>query len=279
MNEKSSSPSREKGSSDRSESNETNKNLIETNKQLLEINEQLKIQHRKLQDFIDIAAHELRTPIMPIIGYADILREEIGERKEIKGIIYNARKLEQLAENILDSTKIENQTLKLNTEQINLKDILIEMVQDYENQNITKEKYEIKLLYEPKDIFLEADKLRLSRVISNLLNNANYFTKKGNITITTTEIKNNDNDNTKLEQKEQVLVSIKDTGPGISPVIIQKLFSKFISTASSGTGLGLFVSRNIIKAHGGEIWAENNPDGEGATFSFRIPKIHYSMGS
>jgi signal transduction histidine kinase len=276
MNEKSSSPSREKGSSDRSESNETNKNLIETNKQLLEINEQLKIQHRKLQDFIDIAAHELRTPIMPIIGYADILREEIGERKEIKGIIYNARKLEQLAENILDSTKIENQTLKLNTEQINLKDILIEMVQDYENQNITKEKYEIKLLYEPKDIFLEADKLRLSRVISNLLNNANYFTKKGNITVTTTEIKNNDNDNTKLEQKEQVLVSIKDTGPGISPVIIQKLFSKFISTASSGTGLGLFVSRNIIKAHGGEIWAENNPDGEGATFSFRIPKIQRS---
>jgi signal transduction histidine kinase len=276
MNEKSSSPSREKGSSDRSESNETNKNLIETNKQLLEINEQLKIQHRKLQDFIDIAAHELRTPIMPIIGYADILREEIGERKEIKGIIYNARKLEQLAENILDSTKIENQTLKLNTEQINLKDILIEMVQDYENQNITKEKYEIKLLYKPKDIFLEADKLRLSRVISNLLNNANYFTKKGNITITTTEIKNNDNDNTKLEQKEQVLVSIKDTGPGISPVIIQKLFSKFISTASSGTGLGLFVSRNIIKAHGGEIWAENNPDGEGATFSFRIPKIQGS---
>ena len=168
---------------------------------------------------------------MPIIGYADILREEIGERKEIKGIIYNARKLEQLAENILDNTKIENQTLKLITEQINLKDILIEMVQDYENQNITKEKYEIKLLYEPKDIFLEADKLRLSRVISNLLNNANYFTKKGNITITTTEIKNNDNDNTKLEQKEQVLVSIKDTGPGISPVIIQKLFSKFISTA------------------------------------------------
>jgi signal transduction histidine kinase len=276
MNEKSSSPSREKGSSDRSESNETNKNLIETNKQLLEINEQLKIQHRVLQDFIDIAAHELRTPIMPIIGYADILREEIGERKEIKGIIYNARKLEQLAENILDSTKIENQTLKLNTEQINLKDILIEMVQDYENQNITKEKYEIKLLYKPKDIFLEADKLRLSRVISNLLNNANYFTKKGNITITTTEIKNNDNDNTKLEQKEQVLVSIKDTGPGISPVIIQKLFSKFISTASSGTGLGLFVSRNIIKAHGGEIWAENNPDGEGATFSFRIPKIQGS---
>jgi signal transduction histidine kinase len=276
MNEKSSSPSREKGSSDRSESNETNKNLIETNKQLLEINEQLKIQHRKLQDFIDIAAHELRTPIMPIIGYADILREEIGERKEIKGIIYNARKLEQLAENILDSTKNQNQTLKLNTEQINLKDILIEMVQDYENQNITKEKYEIKLLYEPKDIFLEADKLRLSRVISNLLNNANYFTKKGNITITTTEIKNNDNDNTKLEQKEQVLVSIKDTGPGISPVIIQKLFSKFISTASSGTGLGLFVSRNIIKAHGGEIWAENNPDGEGATFSFRIPKIQGS---
>src|SRR5437763_929539 len=167
MNEKSSSSSQEKGSSDKSEFNETNKNLIEINKQLLETNEQLKIQNKKLQDFIDIAAHELRTPIMPIMGYAEVLREDIGERKEIKGIIYNARKLEQLAENILDSTKIENQTLKLNKE-------------------------------------------------------------------------------------------------------------KFISTASSGTGLGLFVSRNIIRAHGGEIWAENNPDGEGAIFSFRIPKIQGS---
>src|SRR4051812_42271623 len=117
MNEKSSSSStQEKGSSDKSGFNETNKNLIE-------INERLKIQNRKLQDFIDIAAHELRTPIMPIIGYADILREDIGERKEIKGIIYNARKLEQLAENILDSTKIENQTLTLNKEQFNLKDL------------------------------------------------------------------------------------------------------------------------------------------------------------
>jgi signal transduction histidine kinase len=257
MNEKSSSSSQEKGSLDKSEFNETNKNLIEINKQLLETNEQLKIQNKKLQDFIDIAAHELRTPIMPIMGYAEVLREDIGERKEIKGIIYNARKLEQLAENILDSTKIENQTLKLNKEQFNLKDMILDMIQDYENQNITKEKYDIKLLYEPKDIFLEADKLRLSRVISNLLNNAIYFIEK-------------------LEQKQQVLVKIKDTGPGISPMILQKLFSKFISTASSGTGLGLFVSRNIIRAHGGEIWAENNPDGEGAIFSFRIPKIQGS---
>jgi signal transduction histidine kinase len=276
MNEKSSSSSQEKGSSNKAEFNDTNKNLIEINKQLLEVNEQLKIQNRKLQDFIDIAAHELRTPIMPIIGYADILREDIGEKKEITGIIYNARRLEQLAENILDSTKIENQTLKLNKEQFNLNDMILDMVQDYENQNITKEKNGIKLLYEPKDIFLEADKLRLSRVISNLLNNAIHFTKNGNITITTKETKTNDNDNTKLEQKEQVLVSIKDTGPGIPSILLQKLFSKFISTASSGTGLGLFVSKSIIKAHGGEIWAENNPDGEGATFSFRIPKIQVS---
>jgi signal transduction histidine kinase len=276
MNEKSSSSSQEKGSSNKAEFNDTNKNLIEINKQLLEVNEQLKIQNRKLQDFIDIAAHELRTPIMPIIGYADILREDIGEKKEITGIIYNARRLEQLAENILDSTKIENQTLKLNKEQFNLNDMILDMVKDYENQNITKEKYEVKLIYEPKDIFLEADKLRLSRVISNLLNNAIHFTKNGNITITTKETKTNDNDNTKLEQKEQVLVSIKDTGPGIPSILLQKLFSKFISTASSGTGLGLFVSRNIVRAHGGEIWAENNPDGEGATFSFKIPKIQGS---
>jgi two-component system, OmpR family, sensor histidine kinase VicK len=116
-----------------------------------------------------------------------------------------------------------------------------------------------------KIVFLVADKIRVGRVISNLLNNAIKFTTRGKITITTTEIKHDD-------ESREIRVSIKDTGTGLSPAIVSNLFSKFVSTDSGGTGLGLFVSRNIVEAHGGRIWAENNADRKGATFSFIIPK-------
>jgi signal transduction histidine kinase len=188
--------------------------------------------------------------------------------------------LDQLAENILDTTKIENHTLKLNKEQFNLKDMVLDIVEDHQEQIIINEKNDVKLQYEPKDILLEADKIKLGRVISNLLNNAIKFTGKGDITITTKEIKHSEgpnNKNAKLEQKHdeqgEVHVSIKDTGIGLSPIILPKLFSKFISSDSAGTGLELFVSKNIIESHGGKIEAQNNPEGRDATFSFFIPKL------
>ena len=93
--------------------------LNQSNQQLLQTIEELRAEIVKLQLFINIAAHELRTPIMPIIGYSEILQEEIGERNEIKGIIYNAKRLDQLAGNILEGTKIENQTLQLDKKQFN----------------------------------------------------------------------------------------------------------------------------------------------------------------
>jgi signal transduction histidine kinase len=216
---------------------------------------------------------------MPIVGYSEILQEEIGERKEIKGIIYNAKRLDQLAGNILEGTKIENQTLQLHKEQFNLKDILTDIIDDYDNLLAVKGRKDVKLRYEPKDILLVADKVRVGRVISNLLNNAIKFTAKGKITLNTEDIEQNELNNreTKLEQKNEqqsreIQVSIKDTGTGLSPAILQKLFSKFVSTDSGGTGLGLFVSKNIVEAHGGKIQARNNDDGKGATFSFIIPK-------
>jgi signal transduction histidine kinase len=241
------------------------KNLNESNYQLLQTVEELKAENLKLQLFINIAAHELRTPIMPIIGYSEILQEDIGERKEIKGIIYNAKRLDQLAGNILEGAKIENHTLQLDKEQFNLKDLLFDIIQDYEDQIVLKGKRDIELRYEPKDIFLVADKVRLGRVISNLLSNAIKFTTSGEITIDATEIKHNGG-------SEEIHVSIKDTGLGLSSAILPKLFSKFVSTDSGGTGLGLFVSKNIIESHGGKIDAQNNPDEKGATFSFIIPK-------
>jgi len=251
-------------------------NLNQSNQQLLQTIEELKTENSKLQLFINIAAHELRTPIMPIVGYSEILQEDIGDRKEIRGIIYNAKRLDQLAGNILEGAKIENQTLQLDYEQFNLKDILTDIIDDYNNLLTIKESKDVKLRYEPKDILIVADKVRVGRVISNLLNNAIKFTSKGEITISVIELKDNNNDDDD-DGNGEIQVNIKDTGTGLSPAILPKLFSKFVSTDTGGTGLGLFVSRNIVEAHGGKIQAQNNDDGIGAMFSFTIPKMASSQ--
>ena len=245
--------------------------LNQSNQQLLQTIEELRTENTKLQLFINIAAHELRTPIMPIIGYSEILAEDMGDRKEIRGIIYNAKRLDQLAGNILEGAKIENQTLQLDKREFNLRDILTDIIDDYNNLLTIKGSKDVTLRYEPKDILIMADKVRVGRVISNLLNNAIKFTPRGEIAISVIELKHNNNDDDDDENRE-IQVNIKDTGTGLSPVILPKLFSKFVSTDSGGTGLGLFVSRNIVEAHGGRIWAENNANGKGATFSFIIPK-------
>ena len=246
--------------------------LNQSNQQLLQTIEKLKTENTKLQLFINIAAHELRTPIMPIVGYSEMLQEDIGDRKEIRGIIYNAKRLDQLAGNILEGAKIENQSLQLNKEQFNLKDILTDIIDDYNNLLTIKESKDVKLRYEPKDILIVADKVRVGRVISNLLNNAIKFTSRGEITISVIKLKHNNNNNDDDDGSGEIQVNIKDTGTGLSPAILPKLFSKFVSTDSGGTGLGLFVSRNIVEAHGGKIQAQNNDDGIGAMFSFTIPK-------
>ena len=154
-------------------------NLNQSNQQLLQTIEELKAEIVKLQLFISIAAHELRTPIMPIVGYSEMLEEDIGERKEIKGILYNAKRLDQLAGNTLEGAKIDNQSLKLHNEHSNLKDLIFDIILDYEDQLIIKGKKDVKLHYELKDILLVANKIRLERVISNLLNNAIKFTANG----------------------------------------------------------------------------------------------------
>ena len=140
------------------------------------------------------------------------------------------------------------------------------IVEDFKN-DIQKKGSNIKLLYEPKDhLILEADKGRLTQVISNLLSNAIKFSKNGGkISIATTMQNSNDDD-------KKVFVSIKDDGTGIDPAIMPRLFTKFATKSEAGgTGLGLFISKSIIEAHGGRIWAENNKDGKGASFSFSLP--------
>jgi signal transduction histidine kinase len=222
-------------------------------------------------EFVNIAAHELRTPIQPILGLSEIIRPKVNaiDREYVDVIVRNAKRLHRLTEEILDVTKIESQSLKLEKEEFNLKDVILncindEMVNKHSNSN-NKEK-KPKILYQPKDILLKADRIRISQVISNLLSNAIKFTPGGTISIISNlNSSSNSNDNNKA------IISIKDNGQGIDPEILPRLFSKFATKSFAGTGLGLFICKSIVKAHGGSIWAENNSDEKGATFTFTLP--------
>ena len=230
----------------------------------LELYEKLK-EHDKMQkEFINIAAHELGTPTQSILGYAEILEmESEGSRQIANPILRNAIRLQRLTGDILDVTRIESQTLRLNKEEFNLNELISTVIQDCKSQ-IDSEK--IKLVYEHRsvnNIIVNADKHRLNQVISDLISNSIKFTQGecGIISITTK----------KEQDNKAITIRVKDNGKGIDPEIIPRLFTKFATKSETGTGLGLFISKSIVEAHGGRIWAENNKDGKGATFYFTLP--------
>jgi signal transduction histidine kinase len=239
-----------------------------------ELCEELKIRDKVQTEFINIAAHELRNPIQPIVGLAEILR---SKKKEIAStnvydeylsiIIRNARRLKDLTDNILDIVRMDSQSINLNKQMVNIDTLILDAVED-----ITKDEndvtHDVKLLChningkqelaDNKVLLVYADEGRIIQVISNLISNAFNFTKKGFVTIT------------KRIEDGSVVVSIKDTGSGIDPQILPRLFTKFTTRSEKGTGLGLYICKRIIEAHGGRIWGENNVD-QGATFSFSLP--------
>jgi signal transduction histidine kinase len=232
-----------------------------------ELYEQLKYQDKMQKEFINIAAHELKTPIQPILGITQILRSQIKDVKQqelMEITTRNAKRLQRLSNDILDVTKIEGKSLGLNKEDFNLNDVVRNAINDVKLGRDARQE-NIKLSYNPhEDILIKADKGRISQVISNLLNNAIEFTVEGTILVSVEKNKiSNDN--------EIIIVSVKDSGQGIDQSILPRLFTKFASKSHKGTGLGLFISKGIIEAHGGKIWCENNPDGRGAKFSFTFP--------
>jgi two-component system, OmpR family, sensor histidine kinase VicK len=240
------------------------------------LNEELKRADKMQKEFINIASHELRTPTQAILSYSELLQKH-PERKEemIQAMSRNAERLRKLTDDILDVTRIESDALMLKIEPLDLADLISNIIEDYKNQ-IEKNNDSVELYYqEPKDdeskIIVEADRARLIQVISNLLDNALKFTKKqynkrGSIHVDAEKKKKNGN------KKQQVIVSIKDTGTGIDPEIMPRLFTKFATKSETGgTGLGLFISKSIIEVHGGRIWAENNTDSNGSTFTFSLP--------
>ncbi|MBA3976772.1 MAG: sensor histidine kinase [Nitrosopumilus sp.] len=255
---------------------EANKSLQENNKLLELANEKLSTHDRMQKEFINIAAHELRTPIMPILGDAIFLekqfeagkKEVMVDKEQVSSIIRNAKRLKRLASDILDITKIESQSLKLNKEKFNIKDVIASSISDIKVQMNSSNPEQLKNLqinYNPKDVFVFADKNRITQVIFNLLSNSIKFTESGSITIDVILEK----DQTK--NIHYVVVSISDSGQGIDSEILPRLFTKFASKSFEGTGLGLFISKSIIHSHYGEIWAYNNHEC-GATFCFKIPQ-------
>ncbi|MGC2572708.1 MAG: sensor histidine kinase [Candidatus Nitrosopolaris sp.] len=233
--------------------------------ELASANEQLKIHDKMQQEFINVAAHELRTPIQPIFSITEILHSRIKDSREqelLDVIIRNAKRLNRLSHEILDVTRLETQTLELKKEEFNLNDVILHAMNDMMSSQGFSSK-NLKLLYEPCDILLQADKSRIAEVISNLLSNAIKFTPEGTVTISIE----------KDETKNWVVVSVKDTGRGIDINILPRLFTKFASKSYQGTGLGLFISKGIVETHLGKIWGKNNGDGKGATFSFSLPTL------
>ncbi|HEY7082025.1 MAG TPA: ATP-binding protein [Nitrososphaeraceae archaeon] len=253
------------------------KQLDISNSQLALANDKLKIRDKMQEEFINVAAHELRTPIQPIIGLSEVLRYkktegELQRNKILDAIIRNAKRLQTLSEDILDVTRIESNSLILNKEKFSLNFLITNVVADSKNYIANKSKdnnITIESVLGKEEICIEADKNRINQVTLNLLINAIKFTRQGKITISA---KMQEGLNyAGLDGHNGVIVAIKDSGTGIDPAILPKLFTKFASGTEGGTGLGLFISKNIIEAHGGRIWAIGNENGKGATFSFWLP--------
>jgi two-component system, OmpR family, sensor histidine kinase VicK len=237
-----------------------------------ELYDRLKVHDKIQKDFINVAAHELRTPIQPIIAITDIIYSKSKGDKEnrelLEIILRNAKRLKRLTDDILDVAKIESQSLQTQKEWFNLEDVIASLVSQYKT-NIKEIDYIINLNFirEEKNLFIKADKGRITQVLDNLLCNAIRFTEgreNGSITITA-----------KRERNDSIKVITKDTGIGIDKEILSRLFTKFATKSDKGTGLGLYISKKIIEAHNGKIWGKNNDNddenGIGAEFGFILP--------
>jgi signal transduction histidine kinase len=246
------------------------KSLFEILWQQLEMYEKLSAHNAMQREFINIAAHELRTPIQALLGIIDLIESKTDIRKEkvelsraiIEMMIRNVTRLERLSANILDASRIESNTLKLNKEVFDLNQKVLRVIDDLKITTY-RERKNIKIVSNsiPDKLEIYADKSRIFEVLSNLIRNSIRFSDEEEATIIVN-----------VEQKEgYAVVEVRDNGRGIDPEIMPKLFTKFATKSYQGIGLGLYISKSIVEAHGGKIWAENNRNGKGATFTFTLP--------
>lgn len=241
-----------------------NTNLDKANQKIKVAYKNLK-QHDKLQkEFVNVVAHELRTPVQSIMGFTQML-ELYPEKKSfyMERLRRNTARLERLTTDTLDIARIESGTFKLTREKSNFMELINDTIEDFTlTVRDDNRKNKLKVIFEDnEDIFLNLDKSRIAQVLSNLLSNADKFTKKGDIFIKVT----------RLNQPKEIEVKVVDNGQGIDKEILPRLFTKFVTKSDIGTGIGLYISKQIILAHGGKIWGKNNENGIGAEFGFNLP--------
>lgn len=234
--------------------------------ELKKANEKLKVLDKMKDEFIGIASHELKSPIQPILGFAELAKSgDIDQKEAWDGVFVLANKLQDLAGAVLDVTRIEGNRLELQLEKLPINDIILEITKslkvNLKKPIIIKENLD-------ENIIVEVDRIRIGQVFRNLLNNSIKFTPKGTITIETHV----------YSDKNKIHVRVADTGLGIPIEILPRIFEKFVTKGikygeQSGTGLGLFLCKGIIEAHGGTISAQNNHEG-GATFEFILPIVN-----
>ena len=248
---------------------EINNSLGETNRRLAVANKQLKIHDRMQKEFINVAAHELRTPIMPILGEAQYIERQFMATKQlvavdneqVQSIMRNARRLVRLASDILDVTRIESKSLRINKRSFDLDIVIRSVLEDTKNALRADEERSNQVLLQYDSIgsiLVFADKGRIYQVIYNLLANSVKFTHEGYIRVVVER------------NSHEIIVSVVDSGKGIDSDFMTRLFTKFSTKSETGTGLGLFICKSIIEAHGGKIWANNNSGGRGSTFRFTL---------
>ena len=247
------------------------KDLEESNKRLKTANEQLKIHDIMQKEFINITAHELRTPIQPILALTQYVRNKARDKEQIEIfdiIIKNTKRLKNLAEDILDITRIERGTLNLNKETFCLNELITDIIKEFQQIIDNNKKIIIEYdIYSSRPVLVYSDKNRISQVLNNLISNSiKFIPEEGKISLNVKKMQSDGDDS-----KGIAVVSIRDTGIGIDAAIMPKLFTKFVSKSFQGIGLGLHISKNIVESHGGSMWAENNKGGKGATFYFTLP--------
>jgi signal transduction histidine kinase len=238
--------------------------LIDLSHSFNSMTEKLKANNMMQKEFLGIASHELRSPIQPILSYADLATKgDLPYQQAMEKILTNALKLQSLANDILDVARIEAGQLNCVMRPVSVNRVVKDAA-DSIRDNLRKDvNLEIQLLEQDVEIGLDHD--RIAQVLTNILGNAAKFTKKGKIKIETSRA----SDNSLIE------IRISDTGGGIPEEILPRLFEKFATkdvgaSAKQGTGLGLYISKAIVKAHNGKISAFNNPEG-GSTFVISLP--------
>jgi len=229
-------------------------------------NQELKRKDKLKDEFISIASHELRSPIQPILGFATLAKSgKLDQQQAWEGVIRHARRLQRIANDILDVSRIESDELTYTFEKVRINTVITDIVNSEKTNLINGVVIETKL---DKDIDIEADKYRITQVLTNVIGNAVKFTKEGRIKV----------ESHIHEETNRLEIKVSDTAGGIPMDVLPHLFGKFVtrsigSEVLHGTGLGLFISKAIVTAHKGRIEADNNNEG-GATFTIILPVKH-----